>query len=261
MKPILLICTEPISRHFGGLAIRYLRLASFLQPHYSLFIWVPEGKQAPPDSLPLWDGKNISQFGAIIAPPNAWLYFPDLETHNVPLVWDVMHPLPVENLFLFPGDRLQWEYSSLLMALCFLTGSLFLIATPNQKEWYSLHYSALGRKNAEDCWILLPPSPPPEPFEPAQKEGGEYLLWLGGLWDWLDPLTALKGFISVADRVPFHLLFLGAKNLPEHLTRSRWLEILQNQSPPSLLKEGRIQFHDWVPYPQRVNFLARSVAG
>ncbi|MHA2611829.1 MAG: glycosyltransferase [bacterium JZ-2024 1] len=261
MKPILLLCTEPITEHIGGLAIRYFRLASLLQPHFPLSFWAPAWKKKPDEGLPLWDGKNISHYGAIIAPPNAWLYFPHLETYNVPLVWDLMHPLPVENLFLFPEEEVQWNYSSLLMTLCLLTGSVFLIATPKQREWYALHYTALGRKSEKDPWILFPPSPPPEPFPQVPDEGQKFLLWLGGLWDWLDPLTALKGFLLVADQVPFDLLFLGATHLPGYLTRTRWLEILLRHSPPSLLREGRIQFHDWVPYSERVNFLAKSVAG
>ncbi len=260
IKPILLLCTEQVEKHLGGLAIRYLRLADTLSAHFPVTFWAPAFSTGLLKKRVTWNGENPQQFQAVIAPPNACLFFPNIHLWNVPLVWDVMHPLPVENLYVFPNDALQWDYSSALMEFCFLTGSLLLVATPKQKEWYSLHIRALGKDVAER-FIMYPPSPPAEPFPAGANGERKYLLWMGGLWDWLDPLTAVRGFVKIASEVPYQLVFLGTKKGGDLAFTSRWLEVLQRETPEKLLASGKIQFCDWIAYEERVRYLAHSVAG
>ena len=55
---------------------------------------------------------------------------------------------------------------------------------------------------------------------PGIGEHDQVIVWGGGLWDWLDPLTAIEALPLVLVRVPnARLFFMGFKHPKIQLTR------------------------------------------
>ena len=140
------------------------------------------------------------------------------------LVVDLYDPITLEQLAVDTGGQIgRWlhlEYTALLNEQLRL-GDFFLCATEQQRDYWLGALAALGRLN-HDTWdddefrhlidvvpFGLPAESPPAPSEPVLKgtvpgidPGDKVILWGGGLWDWLDPLTPVRAMERVAAARP-----------------------------------------------------------
>lgn len=92
---------------------------------------------------------------------------------------------------------------------------------------------------------------------PGINKDDVVVLWGGGIWAWLDPLTAVRAMARISTKLPkVKLYFMGMRqsNTPEF-----WMTM--GERARRLAKElevvGRTVFFrdQWVPYRDRVNFL------
>jgi len=140
------------------------------------------------------------------------------------LVVDLYDPITLEQLAMDTGGQIgRWlhlEYTALLNEQLKL-GDFFLCATERQRDYWLGALSALGRLN-HDTWdgndfrnlvdvvpFGLPANPPTAGDVPILKgvlpgigPADQVILWGGGLWDWLDPLTPIRAMPKVAARRP-----------------------------------------------------------
>jgi hypothetical protein len=150
---------------------------------------------------------------AVFANGHLLAHHPELAALPVPLMLDLYDPTPLENLELFrsasPAERAaRAEQDAALLRDQLLAGDAFVCATERQRDLYVGALLALGRVTpalADADPLLrglidvvsfgLPATPPTADGSalrgvlPGIDANAPLLLWTGGLWDWLDPLT------------------------------------------------------------------------
>jgi glycosyltransferase involved in cell wall biosynthesis len=91
---------------------------------------------------------------------------------------------------------------------------------------------------------------------------GDFLLiWGGGVWDWLDPITLVEAMAIVRDQQPrIKLLFLGIQ-APSGGISARGEQLLRKAHGLGVLNENVFINPSWVPYNDRINYLLEADAG
>lgn len=154
------------------------------------------------------------------------------------------------------------EWGRLRMAL--QHGDLLLAATPRQKDFYTGVYCSFAPAMSEwlDRWIEIPFG---VPSEAPQGDSGldssrPWIVWGGGTWEWLDPLTAIQAVGKLnEERLDCRLLFMGAER-PNR-------EVSTPGNPPGLQKalsqagDSVVRNTEWVPYRERGKWLTGARMG
>jgi glycosyltransferase involved in cell wall biosynthesis len=99
-------------------------------------------------------------------------------------------------------------------------------------------------------------------IHPQVPEDARIVLWGGGIWNWLDPLTLVKAWPRVVARHPkARLVFLGTRHpnplVPAHEMARRTLDMAAEIGE----KERSILFIEWVPYQDREALLSEADIG
>ena len=178
------------------------------------------------------------------------------------IVYDLFDPLVLELRELYgtsPSLRqlvhLAAEWSRLTFAL--RHADLLVCAAPKQREFY-------GRlQPGETGWIEVPfgvdldeagPAAVPSAHTPSASARENLVLWGGGVWEWLDPATAVEAITALnREGLRCRLLFLG-RTRPNQEDAGRGREARFD----ALLASGA-PFVDanpqWVPYRERLTWL------
>lgn len=203
------------------------------------------------------------------------------------IVVDLYDPLPLELLehcaampardARFP-QRLVAERLNALMAV----GDLFLCTGDRQRDFWLGMLAAGGRLNwhtyREDPLLrrliaVVPFGLPSEPPQrrgpglrgrwPGLRESDRILLWGGGVWDWLDPLTVIRAVGRVAaKRDDVKLVFMGVQHPNPDVPRMKMLTEAVELARALELYERHVFFNfGWVPYEERQNALLEADAG
>jgi hypothetical protein len=94
---------------------------------------------------------------------------------------------------------------------------------------------------------------------PAVAEDDLVVLWGGGTWDWLDPLTVVEAFNLVVQRVPkAKLYFLGRQLAGAGVPEMRMGDRALARAEELGLAGKSVIFGDWAPYEQREAFLLEA---
>jgi glycosyltransferase involved in cell wall biosynthesis len=149
------------------------------------------------------------------------------------------HPSPRQRIHFFAE---QWRLRRALA-----DGDLLVCATPAQRELYS----AAGDRLVEVPFgVDLDEVAPPEERE-------DVIVWGGGMWEWLDPGTAVDAVVRLNhEGIDCRLLFLG-RNRPNRALAGRRRENRVDQ----LLAAGHaflMANDEWVPYGERLSWLRRA---
>jgi glycosyltransferase involved in cell wall biosynthesis len=112
------------------------------------------------------------------------------------------------------------------------------------------------------------PSAPPERTRNAVREvmagilrGDFLLIWGGGVWDWLDPITLVEAMAIVRKQEPrIKLLFLGIQ-APSGGIPARGEQLVQKARDLGVLNVNVFINSSWVPYSDRINYLLEADAG
>ncbi len=282
---VLVISHDWVGPQMAGPGIRYLHLARVLAQEFEVVLAVPAG--AAPFSephlavLPYHSGDDaqltqlIAQARAVVAPSLLVASVPALLTSPVPLAVDGYNPLLAEALFF--ADETEELLSTLTPA--YLRGDCFLCASERQRDWWLGLLEAHGRINrwtfAEDRSLRhlvdvvpfgLPDTPFPaagaRPDIPGLADDERVLLWGGGLWDWLDPLTAVRALPAVLARQPrVRLLFPGTRHPNPAVRPMRNVTAAQELTRDLGLAERHVLFGDWVPQEAWPSYLCRADVG
>ncbi len=226
-----------------------------------------------------WDSvKQAAQASEVVIVPSGLVTdFPNqLANLDTAVVIDGYNPLLAESLAMSAASETDqqsavWRNQHLAAIYPqYLLGDFYLCASERQRYWWLGQLEAAGRINPATYRAdpslrnLIDVSPYGLPEEPPQKTqpvirgvwlGIEpddiLLLWGGGLWMWLDPLTAIRAVAQLRNTHPhIKLIFPGtrhpnatvAEHAPTHLAD------MYAYAEQTGLLDTAVFFGDWVPY-------------
>jgi glycosyltransferase involved in cell wall biosynthesis len=201
------------------------------------------------------------------------------ETSN-PVVVDIYDPYHLENLEMGGHGLAEQDRAVTRLAGVINTslrrGDFFTCASERQRDFWLGSLAAVGRVNpfnyAEDPLLgklvaVVPFGLPSEP--PRQRRHGlrgavagigpddKVVLWGGGIYHWLDPISLLKAVGRLSQRVPeLRLVFVGMRHPNPDVPEMRVATELQELSSELGLTGKHVFFNaGWVPYEERADFL------
>ena len=288
---LLIISHDIVAEKMAGPGMRYLEMARTLSDDLEVTLAVPAETtlQVPglrlvsyalnhPDSLrQLVDENDILLISAYLVDK-----FPFLGTLAQRLVVDLYDPFVLENLYYYKDepravqDTLNHHSVQLTNQLARL-GDFFICGNERQRDYWLGVLTANGRTNpavfAQDdslrslidvVGVGIPCQPPlARPLlrgqHPLIPQEARVVLWGGGIWDWLDPLTLVRAWPAVLARHPqARLVFLGTRHpnalVPLHIMAHRAEQLAAEIGE----KDRTILFFDWLSYTDREALLAEA---
>ena len=302
MPKLLIVSHDLIGERMAGVAIRYYETARALaqDPNLQVTLAAPLGSALPKfaddfrarlvvyPSFSVLDNA-IRECDVLLAYPDTiWQLQAVLSTHNIPVVVDGYDITLLEHLELDRAqktldERMAWqaEYQR-MMTYVLQRGDLFLAATERQRDWWLGMLAAAGRINPvtyeagpslRHLVALLPyglPQSAPVHTRPVMRsviEGirpeDKIILWGGGIWQWLDPLTLIRAAEQLASRRPdVKFVFPGVSHPANMAEQSMAIQKEAVELARSLGLLGRTVFMgDWVAYEDWPNYLLESDIG
>lgn len=290
---VLFVSNEPLTERRSGPAIRCLELARVSAQRHEVTVASlqpsdirAEGFVLLADALRrksmLLDAVRSSHVvvtqGLILA------RVPALARIANHLVIDLYDPYLLEYLTNAHPEHPQWGYLRQLYRLNqqMSVGDFFLCANERQWDYWLGRLCALGRLNTEEyrrdanfrsLLAVVPfglPNSPPQHTKQVMKGvapgiGKEdfVLLWAGGIWQWLDPLTVIRATAEASKQNPrVKLVFMGAED-PNLNNRGMSVarearELAQNLG---VLNKAVFFLESWVAYGERQNYLLEADIG
>lgn len=169
------------------------------------------------------------------------------------IVYDMFDPTVLELRELYgaaPSVRqrvhLAAEWTRLQFALAH--ADLLIAAAPQQRAFY-------GQLQWRDVpWIDVPFGIDMSEVKSCPPVHDNVVVWGGGVWEWLDPKTAIEAVVKLnRDGLRCRLLFLGRsrpnQEVVERRREDRFSQLLTSGAPYVDANEG------WVPYRERLSWL------
>ena len=292
---VLIISHDIVGARMAGPGIRYYHLARVLSKSFDTILAVPS--EVSSDNLSerfrvvqytRHDWGSIAPLAGaaetIILPSDIASDFVQIAEGRAHLVIDGYDPLLAEWLALHqdktPQEKMVWWKRRMEdLTRQYLVGDFFICASERQRDWWLGLLEAQGRINPytfeEDPALRtlvdvvpygLPDSVPQKSKQvvkgvwPGIDLDAKVILWGGGLWPWLDPLTAIRAVAKIwQQRRDVHLIFPGTKHpnpwmegTPTHTEAAR--ELAEEKG----LLDKAVFFGEWVPYEDWPNVLLES---
>jgi glycosyltransferase involved in cell wall biosynthesis len=245
-RSVLVVTEDRVGEMLGGAAIRAYEIARTLTGVADVTLVAPGTEPpglAPARHVPyeLHDPGLLRDLfreadTVIMRPPNP-LVAGWLRASNARIVYDICDPLPLNILEAqasSPRERqLLWHTVALDHFLAALhDGHHFICSGRRQRDLYLgamlasrlIHPAAYAadpsfRTFLERVPFGIPSEPPrrvegagPRSRIPALGDDDQIVLWNGGIWNWLDPVTAVEATVKAAERCPrVRLVFMFAR--------------------------------------------------
>ena len=290
-RRVLIVTEDPVGEAMGGAAIRAYEIARSLAGVAEVTLAAP-GTQ-PPGLAPArhvaydpGDPRALRELlpGAdvVITRPAgprvaSWLHASDAR-----IVYDLCDPLPLDILEAQSssprGRQLLWSTVALDHFLEALHGGHhFICSGRRQRDLYigALLASRLigpAAYNADPTFrsfvdrvpFGIPAEPPrrvagagPRARIPALGEDAQIALWNGGIWNWLDPVTAVAATVRAAERNPrVRLVFMFSRGALDGGPETRQARAAHALAERLGALDRLVFFHDGViPYAERATWL------
>jgi hypothetical protein len=295
---VLVCSSEPVAERMAGPAIRAYELARVLARRCEVTLAAPAPcAPADPAVRPLAAGpRDVEALWAaarahdvVVAQELGPTLLDRLAGSEVRLVADLYNPIVVEVLEAV-AERSPASQERIATAVAARTramlaaADLVICANERQRDLWIGGLALAGRLDVAayraDPMLRslvavvpfgVPDAPPPvatgalRAALPGIAPADRVLLWGGGIWSWLDPVTPMRAVarLAAADGPRTHLVFLGAgrpglaatgqagavERALEHARRERLLGRLVHVNP------------GWVPYAERGAWLAEADLG
>ncbi len=291
---LLIVSHDVVGEKMAGPGMRYLEMARALQGDALQVTLAMPGEAALSDAgVPLAAYRGASDLRILLAESDVVLFsayllerYPFLAEGAPRRVVDLYDPLVLENLHYHLDEPLEAQQARNRQVVTQMNrlvqaGDFFLCGNERQRDFWLGVLAANGRVNpstyAQDSTLRqlldvvgigIPARRPQHetPFlrgvHPAVPEDARIVLWGGGIWNWLDPLTLVRAWPQVLTRHPnARLVFMGTRHpnpqVPVHEMAHK-TEALAEE----LGEKGRsIIFLEWVPYTQREALLVEADVG
>lgn len=290
---LLILSHERIGPKMAGPGIRCHALAGVMARHAQVCLAMPAGSTLPDSGAPFeavqfepgqWGTieRQVREANVILLPSDMAWHFPQLAECTAWLAIDGYDPLMPEWLATYAHESeaaAAWAARMTQLQPQFLAGDFFICASERQRDWWLGLLEAHGRITPAD--YLRDPSlrqlvdvvpfglraTPPLKTRPAIKgvwpgiqPNDKLMLWGGGLWRWLDPVSAVQAMpIICAQQPSAKLVFPGTRhpnpalaNLPSNVDAAK-------QAAGALgLLDHSVFFGDWVGYEDWTNVLLET---
>lgn len=169
------------------------------------------------------------------------------------IVYDLFDPLVLELRELYghspsPRQRVHIAAEWWRLTWALRTADLLIAAAPRQRELYDRLQSSAAP------WIEVPFGIDLSETLSCPKPQDNVVIWGGGVWEWLDPGTAINAVLALnREGLRCRLLFLGRARPNGQLTDTR----RQRRFEDLLARGGAVVAanEEWVPYRERLSWL------
>ena len=263
----------------AGPALRAAGLARGLAAHgLEVVLAAPAGSRAPDGCglVPLDDVAGLVERGATMIISGFLLERYPVLGDARHLVVDAAGPFLLENLVVHQTQAPQRRRrvladESAVLARLLASADLVLCAHDRQRDLTLGMMLASGAllpelldddPGLERTLLLVPFGPTGEvdPIERAAPSGRLHVIWPGGLWDWLDPLTLVEAIAQARARGSEVTAELWGARSPDPLVPPSRPAGLVRERARELEITDAIDVVDWVPHDQRRARLARADA-
>jgi glycosyltransferase involved in cell wall biosynthesis len=291
---LLIVSPDVVDTKMAGPGMRYLEMARALAESMDVVLAVPADTGLEEKAFHLvryWEDRpgtvQVLMENCDVALISGYMVekFPFLDSVETPLVVDLYDPFVLENLYYYSHQPLEdqntlnekaVEVTNLLAKF----GDFFICGNERQRDFWLGLLAANGRitprafQDDPTLHALIDVVgiglPRHEPVQRAFLAGidqrvpkdARIVLWGGGIWNWLDPLTLIRAWPEVIKRHPSaRLVLLGTRHpnpaVPVH-QMARRAESLATEIGE---KDRTIVFLEWVGYHDREALLAESSVG
>jgi GT2 family glycosyltransferase len=295
-KPSLLIVSHDIvDEKMAGPGMRYWEMAKALQQDLKVTLAVPTSTSLREAGIQIEVYQENSPAGleALVAANEVALIsgymvekFPFLRTTSTRLIVDVYTPMVLENFHYYLDEPLDVQLAANrhgveVMNRLMEVGDFFICGNERQRDFWLGVLTANGRVNPltysldsklnkliDIVGVGFPSQPPRHTntilrgVYPNIPEDAKIVLWGGGLWNWLDPLTLVEAWPRVLLEQPqARLVFLGTRHpnpsVPAHEMTAKTIEKAEQIGE----KDRTIFFIEWVSYKDRESLLLEADVG
>ena len=289
---VLFITTDPLTEAMPGPAIRAWHLAEALSCDHdvTLVSSVACSRSHPDMDVRFADHEEVAELGdwmtVLVGPGSVVARYPWVRSSDKPVVIDIYDPYHLENLArwspsLDETDAVVRELNDVVNQ-DLARGDFFLCASERQRDFWLGSLTAVGRVNArthhgdEGLERLVsvvpfgvsarPPAhdgPGLADFFPPGRRPWPVLLWGGGVYDWLDPITVLRAVHRLRDELPeIFLVFMGMGHPNPEIPTMPVAERLRATAEDLGMTASSVAFNSaWVPYEQRAAALLDATIG
>jgi glycosyltransferase involved in cell wall biosynthesis len=290
---VCVVSHDVVGELMAGPGIRYYHIAQALAKFHQVTLAIPDysTRKLSSDEIQIvtyrdWETlePHLRRQEVVVIPSDLAHTYPQISQISAAIVIDGYNPLLMEWLSLVSHHPMDvqigtWpERMQQLTNQC-LIGDFFLCASERQRDWWTGMLEAHGRINPytfQDDPTLrrlvdlvpfgLPGTDPVRTKSvikgvwPEVKPDDKVVLWGGGLWPWLDPMTAVRAMEKVWQvRQDIKLVFPGTKHpnpkmtaMPTHTEKAKSL------AQDLELFDRAVIFGEWIPYEDWVNVLLES---
>ena len=290
-RQVLFVSADPVGASMAGVGIRYFELARVLAEHADVVIAHTGAADETLEGIPTVAYRPhtpnrlrepLSRADVVIAQPQWPLINRWLRRGRSRVVFDIYDPETFETLELMATERplVRRAFTDLTLDRlhdALRTGHHFMCASEKQRDlWLGAMLSQrlidprgydrdpTLRSVIDTVPFGLPgqaPSPPADAGPRGRLAGvdgdSELVLWNGGLWNWLDPVTAVRAAALLAARRPrLRLVFMGAARQ----TAAAEATDAAHAAARELGVHGSVvHFNEtWVPYEERAAWLMQA---
>jgi glycosyltransferase involved in cell wall biosynthesis len=294
LRRVLILTEDPVGEVLGGAAIRAFELGRALTDVADVTLAAPgtapaglAGVRHVPFTVarPAPLRALIRNSDVVVTRPTGPLVAGWLRASGARIVYDLLDPLPLDILEAqasAPRERRElWNTIALDQFLeAAHTGHHFLCAGRHQRDLYlgmllasrliaPAAYSAdpSFRSFLDVVPFGIPTEPPrgldgigPKSEIPGVGHDARVVLWSGGIWNWLDPVTAVAATARAAERDPrVRLVFMFARNLGDGGEDLRAARAAHTLAERLGVLDRLVFFHDAVvPYAERASWLLEA---
>lgn len=292
---VLLIASDTIGERMAGSGIRYWNMARVIGLRQAVTLATPNevALDTPPGVRIVVYGSAgatedergrrlaelVAEHDVVVAQHVPYLYADPAVLDSRHIVVDLYAPWILEKLEYARVDPERGEPDrrddlTILKRLLGL-GDFFLCASERQRDYWLGALTVAGR--LEPAHMRADPAlrslidvvgfglpagkprktgPGPRSVYPAIGDDDPLLIWNGGVWNWLDPLTAIRAVAVLARSTPeLRLVFMGVRSPGAHVAEMGIVDQAVALASDLGVLDRNVFFNDWVAYDERQNWL------
>jgi glycosyltransferase involved in cell wall biosynthesis len=295
---VLLVSNGPIGATMAGPGIRYRQFALQLADRFDVALVIPNEPEEELRGVRVLRARDYSyarfkqlirSFDVVVAQQLSVGVMQLLARSEARVIYDLYDPLIFERLGFYAGEENSAAFAEPLahaanqkQILALRTGSAFICASERQRDLWLGVLTALGRIDLDryerdpalmDFVAVVPfglePNEPraPRPVLKGVVQGigqdDRVLLWGGGIWNWLDPLTPIRAVGELSRRRnDVKLFFLGIRHPGGGEAGTKMTQRAVQLADDLGVRDRNVFFNfGWTPYAERAGFLLEADIG